>query len=63
MNEKHLLKFIKKKLQTEPNEIVIFRDGKNLTLRQVFDSLSLKEENLSVDMLDCHADRNTFHRL
>ncbi len=62
MNEKHLLKFIKKKLQTEPNETVIFRDGKYLTLKQVFESLSLSADTLSVDSLDCHADRRTFHR-
>lgn len=81
MNEKHLLKFIKKKLLTEPNETVIFRDGKYLTLKevrvfgydgkvallcfllpQVFESLSLSADTLSVDSLDCHADRRTFHR-
>ncbi len=62
MNEKHLLKFIKKKLQTEPNETVIFRDDKYLTLRQVFESLSLNSDTLSVNSLDCHADRRTFHR-
>lgn len=37
MNSKHLLKFIKKKLKTEKDETVLQRDGKYLTLQQVFD--------------------------
>merc|ERR1712136_695775 len=34
----------------------------DMTLRQVFESLGLSAYDLSVDMLDVHADRNTFHR-
>ena len=41
MHQKHLLRFIKSKLRKEPDEVVIFRDGKFLTLREVFESLSL----------------------
>ena len=33
MHQKHLLRFIKSKLKREPDEIVIFRDGKFLTLQ------------------------------
>eukprot|EP01027_Heterolobosea_sp_BB2_P017564 GEZU01024866.1.p1 GENE.GEZU01024866.1~~GEZU01024866.1.p1 ORF type:complete len:611 (+),score=171.38 GEZU01024866.1:138-1970(+) len=62
MNQKHLLRFIKKKLRTAANEVVIFRDGKHLTLKQVFESLNLTSYDLSVDTLDVHADSNTFHR-
>ncbi|XP_004342384.2 adenosine/AMP deaminase [Capsaspora owczarzaki ATCC 30864] len=62
MNQKHLLRFIKKKLKTSANEEVIVRDGKTLTLQQVFDSLNLTAYDLSVDTLDVHADRSTFHR-
>eukprot|EP01132_Coremiostelium_polycephalum_P005159 gene5159-6421_t len=62
MNQKHLLKFIKRKLKENPNEIVIFRDDKYLTLSEVFKSLNLDVEELSVDTLDVHADNNTFHR-
>ncbi|CAG2177601.1 unnamed protein product, partial [Oppiella nova] len=36
--------------------------GKALTLEQVFNLLQLTSYDLSVDMLDVHADRNTFHR-
>jgi AMP deaminase len=62
MNQKHLLKFIKTKLRSEGNEKVLFRDNRLYTLREVFDSLGLTEENLSVDTLDVHADKATFHR-
>lgn len=41
MHQKHLLRFIKSKLKKEPDEVVIFRDGKWLTLREVFESLNL----------------------
>ena len=41
MNQKHLLRFIKSKLRKEPDEVVIFRDGKYMTLKEVFESLDL----------------------
>ena len=62
MHQKHLLRFIKAKLRKEPGEVVIFRDGKYLTLAEVFESLRLTAHELNVDTLDMHADRNTFHR-
>jgi len=62
MNQKHLLRFIKSKLKKEPDEVVIFRDGKYLTLKEVFKSLDLTGYDLNVDLLDVHADKNTFHR-
>ena len=62
MNQKHLLRFIKKKLKTEGDNVVIFRDGKYLTLAQVFESLKLTAYDLSVDTLDVHADNTTMHR-
>ena len=62
MNQKHLLKFIKRKLRDCPNEVVIFRDGQELTLNQVFESLNLTRYDLSVDTLDVHAHNDTFHR-
>ncbi|KIY91457.1 AMP deaminase [Monoraphidium neglectum] len=62
MHQKHLLRFIKSKLRKEPDEVVIFRDGKYLTLREVFESLNLTGYDLNVDTLDMHADKNTFHR-
>ncbi|KAL3617478.1 hypothetical protein CASFOL_037799 [Castilleja foliolosa] len=73
MNQKHLLRFIKSKLRKEPDEVVIFRDGTYLTLKEVFESLDLTgyykllrivlwEYDLNVDLLDVHADKSTFHR-
>lgn len=61
MNQKHLLRFIKHKLRHVPNEVVVFRDGKFLTLGEVFKSLRLTAYDLSIDTLDMHAN-DTFHR-
>lgn len=61
MNQKHLLRFIKYKLKTCPEEAVIIRNGQLLTLSQVFESLNITAYDLSVDTLDMHADK-TFHR-
>ncbi|XP_021908594.1 probable AMP deaminase isoform X2 [Carica papaya] len=69
MNQKHLLRFIKSKLRKEPDEatlmllqVVIFRDGKYMTLKEVFESLDLTGYDMNVDLLDVHADKSTFHR-
>jgi len=62
MNQKHLLRFIKNKLKREPHELVIYRDGKFLNLREVFESINMTAYELNVDTLDMHADKNTFHR-
>lgn len=62
MNQKHLLRFIKKAVKTHPDEIVCLNNGEEMTLSQVFASMNLTAYDLSVDMLDVHADRNTFHR-
>ncbi|ORY39671.1 hypothetical protein BCR35DRAFT_273317, partial [Leucosporidium creatinivorum] len=62
MNQKHLLRFIKSKMKRCPDEVVIYRDGKHLTLRQVFESLNLTAYDLSIDTLDMHAHQHSFHR-
>lgn len=63
MNQKHLLRFIKKTLKSSKDDIVCKNsDGEEMTLEQVFKSLAITSYDLSVDMLDVHADRNTFHR-
>lgn len=54
MNQKHLLRFIKSKMKKSPDEVVIFRDGKHLTLREVFESINLTAYDLSIDTLDMH---------
>lgn len=62
MNQKHLLRFIKKKLKTEPSTPVLERDGRILTLAGVFESLGMTAYDLSVDTLDVHADKRTVQR-
>lgn len=62
MNQKHLLRFIKSKMKKSPDEIVLFRDGKHLTLKEVFESINLTAYDLSIDTLDMHAHTDSFHR-
>ena len=54
MNQKHLLRFIKSKMKKSPDEVVMFRDGKHLTLEEVFESINLTAYDLSIDTLDMH---------
>ncbi|XP_061910152.1 AMP deaminase 2-like isoform X4 [Entelurus aequoreus] len=62
MNQKHLLRFIKRAMKKYPQEIVHVERGKGQTLMEVFETMHLTAFDLSVDTLDMHADRNTFHR-
>jgi len=62
MNQKHLLRFIKKTLKQHASEVVTLTREGPMTLSEVFKSMSLTSYDLTVDMLDVHADRNTFHR-
>ncbi|XP_061113969.1 AMP deaminase 2 isoform X2 [Conger conger] len=62
MNQKHLLRFIKRAIKKSPGEIVHVEKGKGQTLKEVFQTMNLTAFDLSVDTLDMHADRNTFHR-
>ena len=56
MNQKHLLRFIKKKIKDNGDEVVCLdRDKKPMTLNQVFDEMKLTAYDLTVDMLDVHA--------
>lgn len=57
MNQKHLLRFIKSRMKRSPDEIVMFRDGKHLTLAEVFESINLTAYDLSIDTLDMHVGR------
>jgi AMP deaminase len=54
MNQKHLLRFIKSRMKKNPDEVVVFRDGKHLTLAEVFASINLTAYDLSIDTLDMH---------
>lgn len=65
-NQKHLLRFIKRKVRECGEEKVLAnREDESkeaLTLNEVFRSLDLSPHELSVDTLDVHADSTTFHR-
>lgn len=62
MNAKHMLRFIKTKLKSHPDDVVVFRDDKYLTLAEVFKSLNLTAYDLNIDKLDMHAHQDSFHR-
>ena len=63
MNQKHLLKFIKTTLDEDADKVVcLSKAGVEMTLKQVFDDLNMNAYDLTVDSLDCHADRNIYHR-
>ena len=55
MNQKHLLRFIKKSLKTDGEVGVCTVSGKVMTLNEVFQSMNLTPYDLTIDMLDCHA--------
>ena len=54
MNQKHLLRFIKSKMKKCPDEVVMYRDSKHMTLKEVFESINLTAYDLSIDTLDMH---------
>jgi AMP deaminase len=59
MNQKHLLRFMKKKMKTSGHmNVYKTKDGKIMTLKEVFDELKITAYDLSVDMLGVHAVRN-----
>ncbi|KAM9519868.1 AMP deaminase 1 [Guaruba guarouba] len=62
MNQKHLLRFIKKSYFVDADRIVYDAKGKQLTLKQLFQKLNLHPYDLTVDSLDVHAGRQTFQR-
>ncbi|XP_078112669.1 AMP deaminase 3b isoform X1 [Sander vitreus] len=62
MNQKHLLKFIKTSYQTEADRVVLEKGSQKLTLKEVFNKLNMDPYDLTVDSLDVHAGRQTFHR-
>ncbi|XP_075945706.1 AMP deaminase 3b isoform X2 [Anarhichas minor] len=62
MNQKHLLKFIKTTYQTEADRVVLEMAGQKFTLKEVFQKLNKDPYDLTVDSLDVHAGRQTFHR-
>lgn len=62
MSQKHLLTFIQQTYKTDANRVVLENAGQMMTLQQVFHSLNMDPYDLTVDSLDVHAGRQTFHR-
>uniref|UniRef100_A0A7N6A6P0 AMP deaminase n=1 Tax=Anabas testudineus TaxID=64144 RepID=A0A7N6A6P0_ANATE len=62
MNQKHLLKFIKTSFDTDEGRVVLEKGSQKLTLKDVFNNLHMDPYDLTVDSLDVHAGRQTFHR-
>ena len=64
MHQKHLLRFMRDKYRQEPHRVVSHdkESGTAVTLKEVFDSLGVEVEHLSVDKLDVHAQQATFQR-
>ncbi|KAH0618956.1 hypothetical protein JD844_018532 [Phrynosoma platyrhinos] len=62
MNQKHLLRFIKKSYRVDAERVVYKSKDKSLTLKQLFEHLKLDPYDLTVDSLDVHAGRQTFQR-
>ncbi|XP_057690348.1 AMP deaminase 3 [Corythoichthys intestinalis] len=62
MSQKHLLTFIQETYNSDSDRVVMKNAGREMTLEQVFHSLNLDPYDLTVDSLDVHAGRHTFHR-
>ncbi|XP_068602060.1 AMP deaminase 3 [Brachionichthys hirsutus] len=62
MSQKHLLTFIQKTYKSDADRVVLEKAGRKMTLQQVFRSLNKDPYDLTVDSLDVHAGRHTFHR-
>jgi AMP deaminase len=59
----HLFKFIQHKLKEEPSTIVAKRDGKDVTLSELFVACNIDPLNISISSLDTQADNlSTFNR-
>lgn len=62
MNQKHLLRFIKKSYRVDAERVVHNLKGKEVTLKELFESLNLHPYDLTVDSLDVHAVRYTNYK-
>ncbi|MEQ2260208.1 hypothetical protein XENORESO_008708 [Xenotaenia resolanae] len=57
MSQKHLLTFIQERYKSDKDRVVLEKDGQEMTLQEVFHSLSMDAYDLTVDSLDVHAVR------
>lgn len=61
MNQKHLLRFIKRSYRVDADRVVHVLKGKEVTMKELFASLNLHPYDLTVDSLDVHAVGITQH--
>ena len=59
MNQKHLLRFIKRSYRVDADRVVHKLQGKEVTMKELFSFLKLHPYDLTVDSLDVHAVRQT----
>lgn len=57
MNQKHLLRFIKKTYRVDAERVVHKLQGREVTMKELFETLHLHPYDLTVDSLDVHAVR------
>lgn len=63
MNQKHFLSFIRRMCNTEGDRPVLMDKEKGkLTLKDILNELGIQPDDITTDMLDVQADRNTFNR-
>ena len=54
---------MKKAMKTEADTpVCLSKDGKPMTVNELFKSMNVTSHDLSIDLLDVHADRDTFQR-
>jgi len=59
---KHFVNFIKDKLETEPDTVVLRKGGEETTLRQVYEGAGLDMDHLTIDAIHVLADASIFQR-
>lgn len=64
MNQKFLLNFVKNKIINSPDEVVLEKNGKKLTLINILKDINITPDKLNVDIMNVHAvgERHCFMR-
>eukprot|EP01105_Mastigella_eilhardi_P026018 TRINITY_DN7303_c0_g1_i1.p1 TRINITY_DN7303_c0_g1~~TRINITY_DN7303_c0_g1_i1.p1 ORF type:complete len:1282 (-),score=281.16 TRINITY_DN7303_c0_g1_i1:43-3489(-) len=62
MTENHLLEFIKSKIATDGDRVVLAKGGQKQTLKEIFTSRNINTEKLCLTTLNVKAGTNTFKR-
>ena len=62
MNQKHLLRFIKRTIREDADTVCRSVNGTPQTLREMFNEIGVSAYDLSVDLLDVRAGSEVYHR-